>query len=412
MMSLLGTDLTDFALSVWVLDQPDASVKSYTLIWFFEAIPGVLLGLFIGSFVDRWNKKKMIIYGQLVAGIGSVTLMVLHYFELLLPWHIMLVAGIGSVASMFVFRAFFVSTRVLVPKEKLIKAQGLSGSLYGVIEIGVPIAAPVLYKLVGIGTVFFVDAVTFIVSVFAFLILNFVTVPQSNEKLNFLNDLKLVVGFLRERKGFINLIIFSFLGGFSLGLIEVLFTPLILDLSNEYILGLVLSFVASGSLMGSIIIGSRESFTRPIRSIVSTFIIAGIICITFFIGINPYILAVEAMLIVLLFTIEEIMAEAFIQTIVPVEIQGRLIGFFELIIGGAAPVAFFISGFMVELLSELYEEYNPKLIHHLPGTTTSAAIITIFVIAGILMTISSTVFRGSKSVKSLDMLYNVELKGK
>ena len=255
-VSLLGTDLTDFSLSIWVLDQPGSSVSSYSLIWFFEAMPKALLGLVVGGFVDRWDKKKILIFGQLVMGMGSLALIVLHFFDELMPWHIMAIAGIGSVCTIFIYSAFFVMAQVLVPKSKLPKVQGTVAMMYSLVEIGIPILAPVLYKLIGIGNIFIIDVVTFCVPLVSFMILNFEAMPKTNEQISLTKDFKLVIDFMRERRGLIFLFIFTFCCAFLFGLVQVMFVPLILDFANEYILGVIMSVIAAGSLVGGGIMGN------------------------------------------------------------------------------------------------------------------------------------------------------------
>ncbi|GAA3512772.1 MFS transporter [Aquimarina addita] len=406
--SMLGTDLTDFSLAIWVLDQPNSNISSYSLIWFFEAIPKVILALVIGSLVDRWNKKKMIIYGQLLAGIGSIILMVLKLQDILLPWHIMAVAGIGSVANMFVYSAFFVSTRALVSKDNLMKAMGLSTLMYSIVEIGVPVAAPVFYKAIGIHSILFFDIITFIVSIIFFSFLNFTVHIKSNDKFSIVKDLKLTIAFIREKKGLISLIIFSFLGSFALGLVEILFTPLILDFSDEYILGLILSFIGLGSFIGSIIMSNSKGFKKPIKSIVSLNIIIGLILIILMFKFNLYILAIGGFVVVLCFTIEGISNSAFYQTIIPEDMLGRIYGIMGLLIGIAGPMSFLLSGIMVDSLSTFFNS-SMTFKSNLPGTNTTISILVIFLFSGIFLASIALIFRRSTAVQKLDKLYKINL---
>ncbi|KAA1241041.1 MFS transporter [Aquimarina sp. RZ0] len=410
MISLLGTDLTDFALSIWVLDQPGNTIKSYAIIWFFEAAPGVFLAPFIGSFVDRWSKKKMIIYGQLVAGIGSILLMLLHFSGVLLPWHIMTISGIGSIASMVVYSAFYVATTALVSKDKLMKAQGISTSIYAAIGMGVPILAPVLYKLIGLSSIFFIDAVTFLVSIIAFLIVRFVVVPNSEEQFSMRNDLKVVKSFLQKRKGILRLFIFFFIGNFLVGLVQVLFTPLILDFSNEYVLGAVLSVVSIGAVIGGVVMSSTKSFKKPIRTILFINSIIGGILSCLWIDVNPYVLALGGMSIVLLFTVIEVVNDAFFQTVVPAKMLGRLSGFEGLIVGGAAPLSFLFSGFLVDYLKELLKYFSEEQLTHFPGTGVTISIMMVFIISGVFLIVVSFLFSRSESIKLLDTLFKTEIK--
>ncbi|XLS29454.1 MFS transporter [Flavobacteriaceae bacterium M23B6Z8] len=407
--SLLGTGLTDFALSVWILDQPGSSVTSYSLVWFFQAAPAVLLSPFIGSLVDRWEKKKIIILGQLGAGIGSFSLMLIHFQGLLEPWHIMGVAAISSVANMFVFRAFYVSIVTLVSKVNLVKANGLSSTLYSIVQIGVPVAAPVLYKLIGLEKIFLIDIFTFLVSIIIFMFISLGAVPRSVEKFNLKADFKSVVAFMKEKKGFIPLTVFFFIISFLIGLIQVLFTPLILDFSNEYVLGSVLAFAGTGSLIGGIVMSSKKSFHNPLKGIATLSMCMGVVLLASFTYVNTYVLAIGGMLMLMMFTIVSVINSSFVQTIVPVDMQGRVSGFATLFIGIAAPAAYLLAGILVDSLKYLFNEFDLTFFNRFPGSTVTASIITIFAISGGILFLISMSFRKSESVKNLDSIYHDEL---
>ncbi len=408
-VSMMGTDLTDFALSIWVLGQPDLGTSSYTQILFFEALPAVALAPFIGSFVDRWNKKKMIIYGQMVAGIGSIVLMTLFYFDQLLPWHIMIVVSIGSIASMFIYTSFFVSSRALVSKKELIKAQGLAAMLFAVVEIGVPIIAPFLYSLIGIGNIFLIDFVTFLIPLSAFLILKFVVVPQSDEKFNIKDDFKLAFRFVKERKGLTSLIVFAFLFSAFYSAVQTLFAPLILDFSDENALGKIMAFTALGTLIGGAIMSDDKEYKRPVRTMAPAYFFIGIILSALIFQVGLYTIAIAGMLVVLLFTIKETLDDAFVLTIVPVEMQGRISGFLALVVGLSGPISILISGVLVDTLEKVIDKESIPFLDHLPGTITTTVIMIIIGSAGVLMALIAIVFWRSNGAKQLDALYRREL---
>ncbi|UOY05744.1 MFS transporter [Muricauda sp. SCSIO 64092] len=409
MFSLFGTNLTDFALGVWILDQPESSVSDYSLIWFFGITPGVLLAPFLGSLIDRWNKKKMIIYGQLLSGVGSIILILLHYLGELLPWHIMVVATFGSVAGIFVFKSFYVSTPILVGKSELIKAQGVSTSVYSAIQISVPVIAPVLYRLIGIRNIFFIDLVTFFIPIIVFLIIGFVKVTSTEEGLSFKKDYAIIKRFLENHKGLLYLLSFFFGVNFFLGLIQVLFTPLILDFANEYTLGLILSVAGFGSFLGGIIMARKKEVKKPISTVLKLNIIMGVILSCSLVAINPYFLAIGGMMILLLFNVEGIINNAFIQTVIPIDLMGRLSGFVGFAVGLAAPIAYLVSGFLVDILSIQLRNLDLVLFRHLPGSETTASITVLFSMSGLLLVLMSSLYRYNKHLKALDVLYQDQM---
>ncbi len=410
MVSLFGTDLTDFTLGIWVLDKFGESTSSYTGIWFFEAAPGVFLAPFIGGLIDRWDKKKIIIYGQLVAGLGSLSLLYLYSVGKLLPWHIMLVAGIGSIASIFVFRAFYVATVSLVSKDKLVKAQGISTSIFASIGIIAPIIAPYLYKLLGLDTIFLIDVVTFTVSIIAFLVVSFAVTEKSDERFNIRSDWKVVKGLLKEKKGLVNLFFLFFLVSFSMGLVMVAFAPLVLDFSTEYMLGNLLSVIAVGGLVAGIIMGSIKKINKPIRTILFINIIVGFILASIWLNFNLYTLGIAGFLVILFFTISESCNDVFYQVVIPSKMLGRLSGFEMLFVGAAEPLAFLLAGAFIDYFENALKGVSSDILGSFPGTIRTPAILILFLISGTILIIVSIIHLRNKKIKQLDVIYNEEIK--
>jgi len=408
-VSLLGTDLTDFTLAVWILDQPEMSVSSYTLTWFFEAAPAVLLSIFIGSFIDRWDKKKMIIYGQLAAGIGSIILLILYWKQLLAPWHIMLVAGIGSISSTFVFQSFFVATKALVDKKELVKAQALLSMCYGILHVGVPVLAPVLYKLIGLGTIFFIDIISFTISITGFILLGSIVISKTTDSLNIRNDLRLVKEFILESVGFLYVLPFSFLGQFCLALITVLLTPLLLDFSDEYTLGIIYACIGVGGIIGSSIMAINKSkkYTKPANKVITILAVVGFLVMGFAISVNPYFIGTLALLVAILFSILGPLYNSLLLITIPEDLLGRFSGVVGFFVGISAPLAFLLSGFLIDILSELFKDST--YINFYPGSKITFSIVILFTIIGLFLMIVSLTFRNLKGIRVLDDLYLKEL---
>lgn len=70
-VSLLGSNLTGFALSVWVYQETGSATR---LAWIAVAsiVQGIVLSPFAGALVDRWDRRRAMILAD--AGAGSSTL--------------------------------------------------------------------------------------------------------------------------------------------------------------------------------------------------------------------------------------------------------------------------------------------------------------------------------------------------
>ena len=124
--------MTRFGLSVWVLAET-GDTTTYTTMIFFAVFPAGLGALFTGPFIDRWDRRKLFIGANLIASLSILAMAILFFTDFMMLWRIYLVMAINGIASAFISPAMQSSARLLVPKEKLNRASGLSwiASPYG-----------------------------------------------------------------------------------------------------------------------------------------------------------------------------------------------------------------------------------------------------------------------------------------
>ena len=402
-VSFMGTEITDFCLGIWVL-QSKGSTVAYTLISFFAVVPQVVLGPFIGSYIDRWDKKKIIIFGQLVAGVGSLVLMLLYNLDLLVPWHIMLVAFISSVANGFVFQAYYVATISLVPKDQLSRAKGLEQTGFAIISLCVPMAAPFLYQLIDLSGVFLIDIVSFSISIVAFL---FVTlgVSEKAKKQTFLKDARLVWDFFRSEKGLLYILVYYFIITFTLGVVGIMLAPMILDFSNEKTLGVLMSLVGVGTLLGGGMMSIRKGFRRPVRSVIHLNMVIASLLLIVLLRVDVFVLGAVVFCVIVCHSIINATNAAFWQTVVPDDLHGRVLGYRTMIIGAAAPLAYLVSGTLVDFVIRPSLHLIPFLEGRYPGSDRTTAVVVLFAFSGLLNVTVSMILRKKTYFKAIDRLY-------
>lgn len=407
-VSLMGTRLTDFVLGIWLLDLDKKGVALYSLTWFFSLAPSILLAPLISSIVDRWDKNKIIFFGQLIAGIGSLILMILYYFNALLPWYIFIITMISSICFSFVFKSFNRCIPEIVPQEKLIRTNGIISSIYEVIEIGVPIAAPIFYKTISLGNFFLIDFLTFIIPVTFFLMIKFPSTTRSNQALNLLVDFKIFSDFINRNKELKGLILYSMFTAFIIGMLNILFTPLILDYSNEYALSVIFIFLSLGGLSAGLVSIGKNRLSKtlnPIRLNIRMGFMISLILIISSIYFSIYAIALGGMCVLFLFNFSSIIKKSFFQTVIPSKIQGRVLGYISIFVGISESLAYLISGFIIDSLGGFLKNQKLRFIPNYTDTYISAAIILLFLLMGIFHFIISALINKKKKISVLDNLY-------
>ena len=95
-------------------------------------LPQVAVGPVIGTLVDRWNRKWIMILadGGIAAVSGVAALIYLTGDPR--PWQIFVLLFVRSLGGAFHQPAMQASTTLLVPEEKLTQIQGLNQMMQGI----------------------------------------------------------------------------------------------------------------------------------------------------------------------------------------------------------------------------------------------------------------------------------------
>jgi DHA3 family macrolide efflux protein-like MFS transporter len=170
----LGSQLVQFAL-IWYLTIQTGSATVLATASLVGLIPQVVLGPIVGTLVDRWNRRLIMILADSIIALATVGLVVLFAIHIVEIWHIYVLMFIRSVAGGFHGNAMTASTSLMVPKEHLTRIQGVNQMLNGGLNI---VAAPLgalLLELLPMQGILGIDVVT---AIFAITPLFFLAVPQ------------------------------------------------------------------------------------------------------------------------------------------------------------------------------------------------------------------------------------------
>src|SRR5215212_7697574 len=86
-LSLLGSQLVQFAI-IWYLTQKTNSATTLAAASLMGLLPQVLLSPFIGTWVDRGNRRLILIFADTAVAVATLVLVVLFTLNLTQTWHI------------------------------------------------------------------------------------------------------------------------------------------------------------------------------------------------------------------------------------------------------------------------------------------------------------------------------------
>jgi DHA3 family macrolide efflux protein-like MFS transporter len=174
LVSILATQMTTFALTIWVF-QKTGSATSLALVQVFFITPLLLVSPIAGVMVDRHNRKLMMMVSDLTAGLATVAILVLQYLGVLEVWHLYVAAVFQGLGNSFQWPAYSAAISTMLPKEQYGRANGMMSLLEMGPGIFAPLLAGALFPIIGLTGVLSFDVITFI---FAIVVLIWVRIPQ------------------------------------------------------------------------------------------------------------------------------------------------------------------------------------------------------------------------------------------
>ena len=271
-VSLLGSAMTWFAFTIWAWEKT-GKASALATISFFAFLPAVLLTPLAGAFVDRWNRKLVMLLSDFAAALGTLAIFLIYTFGDLQIWHIYLVSILAGFFTAFQYPAYAAAVTTMLSKEDYTRAEGMLGSARALSGILAPIFAAALLSPIGLNGIMLIDIGTFL---FAFSTLLFIHIPQPIQTETGLQSRgtlwqEIVFGFryIKERQSLRSLTILFMFAGIFLAIGATLMAPLVLSLTrnSETALATVQSTGAVGGVAGGVLLSLWGGTKRRIHNV-------------------------------------------------------------------------------------------------------------------------------------------------
>jgi len=399
-VSLLGTAMSNFALTLWAYEITGKATP-LALVGFFFITPMVVLGPFVGTIIDRSNRKLMMMLSDLAAAVTMLVVLVLYLTDNLQIWHLYVAATVTGVFQGFQWPAYSAAISLMLPKEQYARANGmleLAGESSYVIA---PLLAGVLIVPIGIAGILAIDLCS---AGFAIISLLFVHVPQPEKSAagleaegNFFKESAYGFRYIFSRPSLLGLQLVFLAGNFFNALAYPVLAPMILGRTgnNEIVYGSVLSIGAIGGVIGGLVMSSWGGFRRRIHGVLLGWILAGF-CgqVVAGFGRSTLVWALGIFVISFFAPILNASNQAIWQAKVPSDIQGRVFSTRRLIAWFASPISHLLAGPLADRVMEPAMAEGGDLapvFGSILGTGTGAGIGLLFVVTGILVGLSGVV---------------------
>jgi len=164
----------------WLLYQLTGSPVLLGLNGIFRAVPAIGLGVISGTFADRYDRRKLMLCGEVASGLLALGLGVLDHTGRIEPWHIYMFTFLNASVGSFDGPARQALFPNLVPRAVLPNAVALNSLLWKGSALVGPFLAGVAISWMGTAGAFYANAATYVVVVCAILMMR--VTPKGNSK--------------------------------------------------------------------------------------------------------------------------------------------------------------------------------------------------------------------------------------
>jgi DHA3 family macrolide efflux protein-like MFS transporter len=342
LISLLGSGLTSFSLSLWAYQRSGSMLHLAMIIGSF-AIPGIVVAPIAGAVIDRWDHRWAMACGAAGAGLCTVGLAVLFLTGRLELWHICLgVCGI-SISGAFQWPAYTAATTLLLSKEQFARATGLMQIALALTMIVCPPLAVTLLPRIHVQGILFVDLSTYC---FVIAVLFGVRIPKPTStaagrewKGSFLFEVTSGWAYVNSRRGLLWLLALGASILFASSMTQILIIPLVLGLGSAKVLATLISVCSAGMLVGGVLMATWGGPRHRVRGVAGAGMLVGLALILSGLSTWPLLVAVGLFALACATPISLGCSQVVWQIQVPPDLQGRVFAVRKMFSDACLPVA-------------------------------------------------------------------------
>ncbi|MEE1824999.1 amino acid adenylation domain-containing protein [Streptomyces sp. BE20] len=387
-ISMIGSALTEFALPVWIY-LTTGSLAQFGLLAACGLVPGILAAPIAGAVVDRGDRRRIMLYGDVAAGLTQAVMLLLYLTDGLEVWHAYVLIAVLSTALTFQRLAWNSAVPQLVPKRFLGRANGIVQMAFGLAQFLVPLFAVGLLSVLGLGGILALDVASYVVATAVTLAVRFPDVMAARRRESVAAEIR--AGFRRAlgSRHFRAMLLFFAVLNIFLSPLFLLTTPLVLSFAPLAAAGWVSVAAGLGAVLGGLTLlvwgGPRRLRLRGV--LVATLGLAVACLVT---GLRPSVLTVSIGAFGMAYGLGLVngVYATIVQTKVPLRFHGRVIAVNTMVAWSTLPVGFALVAPLGPRLVQPWVDENGPLagtVGRLIGTGEGRGIGLLYLLFGLAM---------------------------
>lgn len=353
LVSMVGDVAYNIALGFWILAVTGSTALMGTLMA-ASLLPRVIMAPLAGVWVDRGDRKWLIVLMDVIRGVFVVLVGAAAIFGVIRVWMVFATGVVLGICGAFFGPAVSSSIPDIVPKNRIVKAN----SAFALVTTGANVAGSsaggFLYQILGAPLMFLFNGISYLLSAASELFIKIPRIARPREQSRFLDDLKSGFSFVWNHKGIRYVMFMASVLNFFASMGLMLLLPLFQRTEHlgAGLYGLLIGSFSGGAFAGFLltsVVNVKPSRRFRVFYWCALFFSVAMISLPVYLFF-PAMLALaivaglaNAVLNALFFSI--------LQLSVPQDKRGKVFGLLETLAGGLIPLSLAVGGILAEFLN-------------------------------------------------------------
>jgi MFS family permease len=353
LVSLVGT-WTQTTAQGYLIYQLTKSPAYLGYASFANGLPSWFFTLYAGAIADRVPRRTLMVITQSSMLVLAFVLAILAFTNTVQWWHILILTFLLGISNAFDAPARQAFVLEMVEREDITNAIALNSTMFNSAVVLGPAFGGLIYAWVGPGWCFTINGISFIAVIIALLLMRlkpFVPIRSYGSTWSEVKEgLKFVVNHPALRMLISNLFITT---TFGLGIATLIPAWAVVVLGGDASTnGFLLAARGFGSLIGALTIAAlgRIRFRGKVWTVNSLIMPIMMVVFAYMHWLIPSLLAMAAMGFSFMMIVN--LSNAMVQTRIPDEMRGRVMGIYTFFFFGAIPLGSLIAGWAADIIGE------------------------------------------------------------
>lgn len=394
-LSVVGTRMTNFALSIYVWDAT-GNATDFTFMLFFAFAATMIFSPIAGAFIDRWNRRVTLLLSDLGSAVATGVLLVVFMTGSVSMWHLYVINFVTGAFVAFQVPVFQATITLMMERAKYTRANAMMFLVRSTPELFAPLIAAVLLAATNIRTILLIDTLSYAFAIAAILLVAIPPTPKQPDgqpPARFWQDCVFGFKYILRNRSLRNLQLFLIVINVLASIGFILLRPMVLARTGNSTgaLSLVLATGAVGGVAGALMLGLLKSpRDKMIRILWATIVFSVIGRILYGVSDMMVFLGVALIVVHLCIPIVDGYTNTIWQDKVEPHVQGRVFAARQFTEELTVPLAALIAGPLVDNLLTPWMRPGhggADLFGGLVGTGQAGGIGLMYVVIGVLGTV-------------------------